>query len=250
MFSTLLIGSCVAMPNITVLLCAYREPFHEFEAAIRSVIFQTLPPNQLVVVDDSGEGRFKSLCQQLKIEFLDHLGIALTYVCNDINKGLVASLNLGLAETKGEYVARMDGDDISLPYRFQKQVSLLESGYDIVGGAVTLFDSKGLTRDITYPGSQIGLLYSLIRNNPIAHPVSMFKTKTALELNGYRDVSCAEDLDLWMRAYLAGYRISNCKTVLLLRRMHPEQLSSKHSVEQEKSTRLLRKAFVKRLCHL
>ena len=238
------------MPKITVLLCAYREPFHEFEIAIRSVVFQTLPPNQLVIVDDSGEGRFKSLCQQLKIAVLDHLGIALTYVCNDFNKGLVASLNLGLAEANGQYVARMDADDISLPYRFQQQVSLLERGFDIVGGAVTLFNSKGLARDITYPGSRIGLLYSLIRNNPIAHPVSMFKKRTALELNGYRDVSYAEDLDLWMRAYLAGCRISNCKSVLLLRRIHPEQLSSMHSAEQEISTRLLRKTFVKRLCHL
>jgi hypothetical protein len=186
----------------------------------------------------------------LKIELLDDLDVTLTYISNRINKGLVASLNLGLAETACEYLARMDADDLSLPYRFQKQVSLLESGFDIVGGAVTLFNDDGMIRNVRYPCSQAGVLYSLIRNNPIAHPASMFKTKLARELNGYRDISYAEDLDFWMRAYLIGGRISNSESILLLRKIHEGQLSSKHSIQQEISTRKLRAAFLKRICRL
>ncbi|OYV93437.1 MAG: hypothetical protein B7Z60_08705 [Ferrovum sp. 37-45-19] len=238
------------MSDISVLLCAYREPLEEFEAAVRSVVLQTCPPRQLVIVDDSGDLRFSSLCQQLRETLLDDVGVDLTYVGNSCNLGLVASLNLGLERVVCEYIARMDADDVSLPYRFHNQVELMKSGFDIVGAGVTLFDRAGNFRDVYYPTSRIGILYSLLRNNPIAHPVSMLRTEVIRGLKGYRGVNYAEDLDLWMRAYLAGSRITNSRSVLLLRRLHNQQISEKYSLEQQRSTRELRKSLLNRVFRL
>lgn len=239
----LVTGQELGMPNISVLLCAYRESLQEFEVAVRSVVLQTVRPKQLVIVDDSGESRFSSQCQRLQQTLLSEVGVDLTYVENQVNLGLVASLNLGLSRVSGDYVARMDPDDISLPFRFQKQVELLESGFDIAGGGITLFNEAGQVGDVRYPATRLGVLYSLLYNNPIAHPVSMFKTEVVRRLQGYRQVNYAEDLDLWMRAYLSGSRITNCRSILLLRRVHAEQLSSKYSMEQRRSTQVLRRQF-------
>lgn len=238
------------MANISVLLCAYQETIEEFEIAVRSVVYQTLRPKQLVIVDDSGESRFLSRCQILKETLLGETGVDLTYVENKVNLGLVASLNLGLARVTGDYVARMDADDISLPYRFQKQVDLLESGFEITGGGITLFNDTGLLHDVHYPATRVGVLYSLLFNNPIAHPVSMFKMEVISRLQGYQQVNYAEDLDLWMRAYLGGNRITNSRYTLLLRRVHDKQLSFKFSSEQRRSTQQLRRLFRKHFFRL
>jgi hypothetical protein len=78
----------------------------------------------------------------------------------------------------------------------------------------------------------------------------MLRTEVIRDLKGYRDINYAEDLDLWMRAYLVGGRITNSQSVLLLRRLHSGQLSEKHALEQKKSARELRKSFLSRVFQL
>ena len=235
------------MAEITVLLSAYREPLDQFQQALQSVVFQTWAAKQIIVVDDSGDARFAQPCEAMQKSIPAALGVALEYVANPRNLGLVASLNLGAGLARGDYIARMDADDVALPYRFQVQADLLARGFDIVGGGITLFNSNGQLKDIRYPSSRCGVLYSLLCNNPIAHPLAMYKKDAFNRLQGYRMVDYAEDLDLWMRAYLAGYKISNSARVLLLRRMHEAQLSSLYTREQEHSTKVLRKNFIRKL---
>lgn len=231
------------MSEISVLLCVYRETFEEFDLAVRSVVLQTHPPRQLIIVDDSGDQRYFLKIQLLRESLLDKVGVNLNYLGNLTNLGLVASLNLGLERVACKYVARMDADDVSLPYRFQKQIQLIESGFDVVGGAITLFDGAANLSDVFYPATRLGILYSLLKNNPIAHPVAMIRVEVLRALNGYRSINYAEDLDLWMRAYLAGYQITNVKTVLLLRRVHTAQISARYESEQEINARSLRGSF-------
>lgn len=230
--------------GVTVLICAYKESLLDFDAAMLSLIFQTIKPDCFVVVDDSGEDRFKERCLQLKVMYLDELNIGIEYIGNSKNCGLVSSLNIGLAKINTEYVARMDADDISLPYRFETQLKLLRKGYDVVGGGVTTFDELGHVRNIYYPHTNLGVLYSLFRSNPIAHPVSMYKLNVIKDLSGYNDVPYAEDLDLWMRAYLAGAKITNSRSKLLLRRVHSNQLSVQFFSMQKASANSLRKRLV------
>lgn len=238
------------MLNISVLLCAYQESLEDFEIAVKSVIQQTHPPKQLIIVDDSGSLKYRTRCEQIQEALLSKIKVELTYVGNAFNSGLVASLNLGLARVTEKYVARMDADDISLPYRFHEQLKLLERGFDIVGGGISLFGNMGHIGNIIYPTTQAGVFLSLLRSNPIAHPVAMFRTDKIRKLMGYREVAYAEDLDLWMRAYLAGNRISNSRNILLLRRIHDQQLSSKFNADQKASTYKLRKIFRRQILGL
>jgi cellulose synthase/poly-beta-1,6-N-acetylglucosamine synthase-like glycosyltransferase len=235
------------MADISVLLCAYTEPYDQFNLALQSVAYQTFPPKQIIIVDDSGEAKFEKQCEEFNKSMPKERNIQIVYVANSRNEGLVSSLNRGSLEASCEYIARMDADDISLPYRFQKQVNLLDLGYDIVGGGITSFNTAGQLRSINYPSTRLGVLYSLLRNNPIAHPLVMYKRDVLQRLQGYRSVDYAEDLDLWMRAYLSGYRITNSPYILLLRRLHKEQLSSIYSREQESGTNVLRRNFIRQL---
>lgn len=236
-------NSKVDMSDISVLICVYRESFEEFDLAVRSVVLQTHPPRQLVIVDDSGDQRYYSQINLLRESLLDKVGVELNYLGNLTNLGLVASLNLGLEKVVCKYVARMDADDVSLPYRFQKQIQLLEAGFDVVGGAITLFDEAANLNDVFYPATRLGILYSLLKNNPIAHPVALIRVEVLRALNGYKNIKYAEDLDLWMRVYMAGYQITNVKNVLLLRRVHSKQISSRYESEQEINAQGLRGSF-------
>lgn len=232
--------------NISVLMCAFRESVDQFNLAVQSVILQTRRPSQIIVIDDSGDSRYKTICEAIKKQINDSaLNIELKYFSNEVNLGLVKSLNFGLTKISGDYIARMDADDISLPLRFYDQCSMLDMGYDIVGASIQHFDGEKTIRSVAYPKSQIGIIKSFIFNNPIAHPAVMLKKSVMDQLNGYRAIEYAEDLDLWMRAYFAGYRIGNSGSTLLLRRIHKDQISTRNSNIQNLNAKSLRRNFFK-----
>lgn len=233
-------------PNISVLMCAHRETLGQLNTAVQSVILQTRKPSQIIIIDDSGDSRFKITCEIIQKQINDSaLNIDMKYFANEFNLGFVKSLNFGLTKISGDYIARMDADDISLPFRFNDQCSMLDMGYDIVGSSIEHFDGEKKIRSIRYPKSKIGIIKSFIFNNPIAHPAAMIKKSVMDQLHGYRAIDYVEDLDLWMRAYSAGYRIGNSGSILLLRRIHKDQISIINSNIQHTNAKSLRRNFFK-----
>ena len=144
---------------------------------------------------------------------------------NEGNKGLVYSLNRGLELAKGEYIARMDGDDLSLPGRISRQVDYLEAHPEagIVATRVELMDEQGLpigdweddARNVT--AKDIRSFLPL--NNCIAHP-SVMGRAVILKKYGYRPAqSQAEDYDLWLRMASDGVEIHKIGEVLVRHRI-------------------------------
>lgn len=128
---------------------------------------------------------------------------------NEINKGLNYSLNRCLEHAKGEYIARMDGDDISLPLRFEKQVFFLDNHPDIaiVSCAMEYFDENGtfkIGKMIPYPQPK-----DVAKNTPFCHAPCMIR-KTAYDaVNGYTvsdSLLRIEDYHLWFKLYIKGFR--------------------------------------------
>lgn len=223
--------------TVSVLLPVHRVDEATLTLALRSVLLQSRPVDQLVVVDDSGQGAHEALVRAIVDQSGRHC--ELTYVRNAQNVGLVDSLNLGLAVCHGDMVARMDADDIAFPHRVEAQLALMSRGYDLVGGGIIKFGLQGLI-PIRYPSHRLGLLVAFMRSSPFAHPAVMFRRDVIQALGGYRDIPHAEDLDLWLRCLAAGVRMSNVALPVLMYRQHAQQVSVLNQDAQQSAAKLIR----------
>ena len=129
------------------------------------------------------------------------------------------SLNLALHCSQGEYIARMDGDDISEPLRLENQVKFMEANPQVMvlGTAFKLMDSEGkISELIQNPISNIEIRKSLYFKNPINHPSSMLRKNNLLKIGGYLGGLHAEDYDLWCRLSLDdSYEFANLSEAYL-----------------------------------
>ncbi|MDK2932820.1 MAG: hypothetical protein PWP27_630 [Clostridiales bacterium] len=152
------------------------------------------------------------------------------------NKGLVYSLNEGLAIAKGEYVARMDCDDVSMPERFGKQVQYMEQNREvsIIGTFIQTFgilDEQIKTKyerwfNFKFDTKNIEEIF--LKRCVICHPSVMMRKKVLQDLNGYSyRYKCAEDYDLWLRAIKKGYKLAQLEEKLIKYRVHTESKSYK-----------------------
>lgn len=127
---------------------------------------------------------------------------------NERNLGLAASLNRLLELASGEYIARMDGDDVSLPDRFEKQVAFLDRNpaYAFVGSSCYLFDESGewgMRKTIEKPQKE-----NFLWGTRFAHPTVMLRREALASVGGYRvsrETIRSQDFDLWMRMYAKGH---------------------------------------------
>lgn len=129
---------------------------------------------------------------------------------NAENLGLNKALNRCLAVAKGEYIARMDGDDISLPERFEKEVAFLDEHpeYAIVSCAMLHFDEMGVFyKGYLHKGEPEKKEFNY--GSPFCHAPSMIRKDALMSVKGYGEndrLLRVEDYDLWVRLYLAGFR--------------------------------------------
>ena len=160
-------------------------------------------------------------------------------VVHQKNAGLVASLNLGLSLSSGEFVARMDADDVALPQRFKRQVDFLRRRPDIavVGSSMTLVDADGiLIRHLQYPAGADVVGAKMREGCTLAHPTVMARRDILRKLGGYRPAfQHAEDYDLWLRL-IECHSIDNLSESLLLYRHHGGNVSVRFRQKQALAT--------------
>lgn len=170
------------------------------ERAIRS-LFTYRGEMQVIAVDDGSADRTAEILSALAGEFP-----SLKILSNDSNRGLTYCLNRALKECNGEFIARLDADDINREGRFEKQLAFLTENpqYAFVGGNALLFDEEGAYARRRFP--QEVALSQVIRENPFIHPTLMFRKSALDKVNGYRDIEKTvrcEDYDLVFRLYAA-----------------------------------------------
>jgi GT2 family glycosyltransferase len=208
-------------PRVTVLLAVHDGGAFLMEA-VTSVLAQTFEDLELLVVDDaSTDDAVDSLPDDPRIRLLR----------NDRNLGQIPSLNRGLAEARGEYVARLDHDDLCLPRRLERQVealdrdssiTLVSSWVDIVGDDGRLwFPLRGAI------DSYVDFLARvLVDDLPLAHPAIMFRRDVVRELGGYDErLGAAEDKDLYRRIALSGKGAYVVPELLVVYRRHAAQMT-------------------------
>ena len=191
-----------------------------FHQAMESIwTNQTKRPSQIVLVKD---GPLTVQLDDLINFWQDKIGTVLEVVPLSSNVGLGAALNVGLQQCTYDIVARMDTDDIALPFRFEKQLSFMENHSDIAVSSSWLeeIDEKGKLFSIRkLPARPEDLIRFARKRSPIAHPVAIFRKKAVLDVGGYPPLRKSQDYGLWAQLLVRGYQMANIQEPLLKMRV-------------------------------
>lgn len=195
-------------PLISVIMATFNEKPEYIRESILSILNQTYRNLELIILDDS--------TNESTIREIDSLASSdnrIRLIRKEKRMGFVPALNEGLRLAKGDFIARMDGDDISLSDRFEKQIQFLEGNpnTDILGGGMNIIDAAGtLKSKRSYPEAGKKLKRWAMFRNPLAHPTVMFRREILEEGNFYNEEQkMAEDLEFWLRLLRKGYNIKN-----------------------------------------
>lgn len=210
-------------PRTSVLL-PVRDGGAWLHAAVASVLAQTDGDLELLLVDDhSRDGAAAALAGiDPRLRLLHSPG-----------RGIVAALNHGLALARGEWIARMDADDLCTPDRLAVQLAhaAAHPRLDIIGSLVDLLDTapdSGLWRYIAWSNrlsEPADIARELFVESPLVHPTVLLRRDLLRRLGGWRDGDFPEDYELWLRAAAAGCRIGKASQVLLHWRDHGARLT-------------------------
>ncbi len=226
------------VPLISVVLPVYNGQKYLAEA-IDSILAQTFANFELIMIDDG------STDGSLQIMRNYEQNDARVRVVARENRGLATTLNDSIDIARGEWLARMDQDDIALPYRFERQLAWLkETGADISGSWVQRFGSSD-KRVVRLRESNEAIRMEMLFCSPFAHPTVMMRAALAKRLRYDSAWEKAEDYDLWERAAEDGWKMTNQPEVLLLYRVHESQISSTTSVRQQQLGQKIRYRYWK-----
>ena len=209
------------VPLVTVLLATH-DGARYLGAAVDSVLNQTARDLELLVVDDASTDETPDLLAAIADPRLRVLR-------NDVQRGLAASLNRGLDEAQGRFVARLDADDVALPTRLERQLERIEAtGVAALGTAIRDIDADGKPGRLhQMPVGRRAVRWHALFSSPFFHP-TVLVDRELLERHGLRyDVSFreSEDYDLWTRLLATGAEGGNVPEPLVLKRVHRDQAS-------------------------
>ncbi len=217
-------------PQVTVLMPVYNGEKYLAEA-IESILTQTYTDFELLIINDGSRDRSVEIIQSY-----DDRRIRL--VNNEHNLGLVKTLNKGLDQALGKYIARMDQDDVSLPERLAEQVSYLDH-HPKIGLCGTWIEVFGLGSYIEkYPTDHDTIKASLLFYNALAHPTVVMRKQMfeQYDLRYSIEYLHAEDYELWLRCSNC-FEIANLGQVLLKYRTTPTSYCRVFTAEQAATLR-------------
>lgn len=200
------------MPKVSVIMGVYNTPKDYLTLAIDSILNQTYQDFEFIICNDgSTDGSFS----YLKKHYKDNSKIV--FIENDKNRGLAYTLNHCLKKSKGEYIARMDGDDYCDLDRLKKQIDFLEKNkeYQLVATNVHCFDEKGIWGQRNQPA--IITAKDFLFTSPITHPTILATKESFEKVEGYRiswETNRTEDYDLFMRMFSKGVKMYTLQSPL------------------------------------
>jgi glycosyltransferase involved in cell wall biosynthesis len=228
--------------TVSVVMSVYNGQAFLSEA-IESILGQTLREFEFVVIDDGSTDRTAEILG----EYASRDGRL--RVLRHENKGRATSLNAGIGLATGKYIARMDADDVAMPYRLEEQVDFLERHAEVglVGGAIELINATGLVVKTARPPLEDAEIRSvMLRYNPMFHPTVVIRKEVVLAAGGYRKALLdADDYDLWLRMSERS-RLANLGTTMVKYRVHSGQVSIRNLEHQTQCVLAARAAAMQR----
>lgn len=218
-------------PVLSIVMPVYNVPPEFLNESIESILNQTFGDFELLIIDDgSTETEGIDLIRSYQDSRI-HL------ITNPHN--FIDSLNRGIAESKGKYIARMDADDIMLPKRLQTQYDFMENHpeIDICGSWMETFGNR--TDTVRGPTDHKEIVSSLLLYNTLSHPTVILRKSSVCKCgtNLYKEnYACAEDYKLWTDLALKGLNFAIVPEALLKYRSSEKQVSNTRQEEMFQST--------------
>ena len=199
--------------EISVIMSVYNgEKF--VRKCIESILNQTFTRFEFIIIDDGSTDNTKNIIKEY--EKKDERIILIE---NETNQGLTKNLNKALSIAKGEYIARMDADDISTKDRLQTEYEYLKKHKEItvVSCIGQYIDENDNLEEVKYmPESNEEIVAMMHKVNPILHPGVMFRKKEIEEIGNYDErYKVVQDYNLWFRCMKEGYKFYNIQKILL-----------------------------------
>lgn len=219
-------------PSVSVLMPVYNGASF-LEASLQSVLAQSWRDFELVVVDDGSTDESPAMLARFAASD------PRIRVIRQTNGGISRALNAGLAAARGDWIARLDSDDLMLPNRLERQLAFVRAEPDAVaaGSYYEIIDGAGAVRGLLHPlpRSRAELARLLASRDPLTftHPTMIYRRAAALDAGGYVSaLEPCEDVALFARMLAAGGIILIQPEVLTRYRVHAGSISSRKTVEQ------------------
>lgn len=215
-------------PLITVVMCIYSEEEFMINEAIQSVKMQTLKDWELVIVYDNPDNtRLKSYLKNI-----EQTNIFVYF--NERNLGAALSRNVGVERARGKYIAILDGDDVCVADRLERELIYLETRkYDMVCAGSHYIDEKGcVIRPMQSQVTENYLVSCLPYINHVTNSTVFMKKDVYVAMGGYRNYPCSHDYEFWLRVQKAGYKIGYLDRDLVGYRVRSNSITGEKSYLQ------------------
>lgn len=218
--------------KLSVIMSVFNENENELTQAINSILEQTFKDFEFIIVLDNPEN---NTIREL-LEVYKKKDNRIKLIVNPQNIGLALSLNTAAKSCCGEYIARMDADDISYVNRFEKELLFLEQHpqCDVVGTRCIKIDEAGneLFTEIMPFTNHNSIAKALKYGNIIVHPSVMMKRELLEKVDYYRDFKNSQDYDLWLRMIKMGAKFHILPEALLKYRVRSNSISGINPARQ------------------
>ncbi|MBO0959951.1 glycosyltransferase [Neobacillus sp. MM2021_6] len=230
----------------SVLISVYQKenPLY-LDIALNSILDQTLVPIEVVLVKD---GPLTQLLNEVIDKYIEMYPGLFKIVSLDKNVGLGNALSIGLTHCSNEIIARMDTDDISLPYRFERQIEAMkkDSTISVLGSWIAEFDNDP---DEISSIRAVPIDYEEIKKkakyrNPLNHMSVVFRKSAVISVGNYQPFLWNEDYFLWVRLLVNDFKITNIEDVLLKVRTGESMYSRRGGFKYLLSEIKLQKVFL------
>ena len=238
----------MSIPKVSVITTVYNVERY-LRDSLDSLFNQSFKDYEVIIVNDGSTDGTRDII----LGYLDKPNVRLLENAN--NEGIPVSRNRALLAAKGEYVAIHDGDDLSLPDRFEKEVQFLDSHPEITfmgGHAYQISITGALLGSMSYPPPDTLTAFKQIlqwKLNPIIDPSCMFRKKSIVDIGGYtmdEELRTALDLQLWCRLLAVGHKLSNLQEPLIRYRINPDGVTRTERSTMMTATDLICATFKRR----
>lgn len=227
-----------SIPEISVIMSVYNGEKYLAEA-LDSICGQTFQNWELIIINDCSTDSTAKILEKYAAS-----DSRIKVHTNEINLKLPASLNKAIGLAAGEYIARMDADDIALPERLEKQLEFMKAHPDVMISSCRYMTLNGGEAASGGGGGKCdfeAVKALLLVTNPILHPGVIAKGDAMKKLGYDESLTCTEDFDIWVRAAKENYKIQLQSDYLMLYRIHGSQITGTTLEKQKKEVLSIQK---------